>query len=61
MEAATEAGVNGEIVVTLDDIERLGNFNMTANARSHCNTGADQEQTLKENKMAYLRCTLGTT
>ncbi|CAN8030340.1 unnamed protein product, partial [Ixodes persulcatus] len=58
MEAATVAGVNGEIVVTLDDIERLGNSNMTANARSHCNTGADQEQTLKENKMAYLRLCL---
>ncbi|KAM7296706.1 hydroxyacid oxidase 1 [Ixodes scapularis] len=48
----------GEVVVTVDDIERLGCSNMNGSAKSYCNAGADLEQTLKENRMAYLRLRL---
>ncbi|XP_042150729.1 hydroxyacid oxidase 1-like [Ixodes scapularis] len=47
-----------EVVVTVDDIERLGCSNMNGSAKSYCNAGADLEQTLKENRMAYLRLRL---
>ncbi|XP_040066138.1 hydroxyacid oxidase 1 [Ixodes scapularis] len=55
MDACT---ATGEVVVTVDDIERLGCSNMNVGAKIFCNTGADREQTLKENRMAYLRLRL---
>ncbi|CAN7941524.1 unnamed protein product, partial [Ixodes hexagonus] len=42
------------VVVTVDDIECLGSVNMDGAARSYYNSGIDQEQTLKENRAAFL-------
>ncbi|KAM7291877.1 uncharacterized protein ISCGN_028448 [Ixodes scapularis] len=44
-----------DIVVSVDDIERLGCSSMDENVRSSWNSAADQEQTLEENRAAYLR------
>ncbi|KAM7302814.1 hypothetical protein ISCGN_018322 [Ixodes scapularis] len=50
-----DSAAAGEIVATLDDIERIGCSNMNENAWIINNTGADEEQTLKENLAAFQR------
>ncbi|KAM7296713.1 hydroxyacid oxidase 1 [Ixodes scapularis] len=54
----TTAAGTDDIVVTVDDIERTGCFNMGKDARLYYNCGADQEETLKENTRAYSRLRL---
>ncbi|CAN7988857.1 unnamed protein product [Ixodes hexagonus] len=55
---ASAAAGTGDVVVTLDDIERFGCDCMIEIARRHCNSGSDEEQTLRENRMAYQRLRL---
>ncbi|KAM7289537.1 hydroxyacid oxidase 1 [Ixodes scapularis] len=47
-----------DIVVTLDDIERLGRAKLDPVSGAYFNSGADLEQTLNENQTAYLRLRL---
>lgn len=42
-------------VVTLADVEKLGVARMSVNARGYYQSGADQQQTLRENLRAYRR------
>lgn len=44
-----------QVVVTVDDIERLGVPNLAPLVKGYYEVGADQEQTLSENRIAFLR------
>ncbi|CAN7940183.1 unnamed protein product, partial [Ixodes hexagonus] len=54
----TSSPVANDVVVTLNDIERLARSNFDHVASSYYNGGADQEQTLRENQAAFLRLRL---
>uniref|UniRef100_A0A090XDH0 Putative glycolate oxidase n=1 Tax=Ixodes ricinus TaxID=34613 RepID=A0A090XDH0_IXORI len=47
-----------DIVVTVDDIQRLGIANLDKLPEDYYDSGADQQQTLRENRLAYLRLRL---
>ncbi|KAL1473045.1 hypothetical protein MTO96_038965 [Rhipicephalus appendiculatus] len=47
--------VQDETVVTIDDIQRIGEANLDDATRSYIASGADREQTLKENTVAFSR------
>lgn len=50
-----EHAMTDDLVATVDDIERLGCSKLSIAAAGYFNGGADVEQTLRENKMAYHR------
>ncbi|EEC17283.1 hypothetical protein IscW_ISCW013121 [Ixodes scapularis] len=50
-----EHAMTDDLVATVDDIERLGCSKLSIAAAGYFNGGADTEQTLRENKMAYHR------
>ncbi|XP_029845771.2 hydroxyacid oxidase 1 [Ixodes scapularis] len=53
------SGATGDdVVVTVDDIRRLGIANLDPIPEDYYDSGADQEQTLRENRLAYLRLRL---
>lgn len=53
------SGATGDdVVVTVDDIQRLGIANLDKLPEDYYDSGADQEQTLRENRLAYLRLRL---
>uniref|UniRef100_V5HKL6 (S)-2-hydroxy-acid oxidase n=1 Tax=Ixodes ricinus TaxID=34613 RepID=V5HKL6_IXORI len=47
-----------DVVVTVDDIQRLGIANLDKLPEDYYDSGADQQQTLRENRLAYLRLRL---
>ncbi|KAM7296217.1 hydroxyacid oxidase 1-like [Ixodes scapularis] len=53
-----EHAMTDDLVATVDDIERLGCSKLSIAAAGYFNGGADTEQTLRENKMAYHRLRL---
>lgn len=53
--ALTSSPEVDDIVVTLDDIERLGRANLDPVSGAYFNSGAGLDQTLNENQTAYLR------
>ncbi|KAM7312933.1 hydroxyacid oxidase 1 [Ixodes scapularis] len=55
---ATFAAADDDVVVTLDDIERLANASLNPRYFVYYNCGAEQEQTLRENKSAFMRLRL---
>ncbi|XP_040066042.1 hydroxyacid oxidase 1 [Ixodes scapularis] len=54
----TFAAADDDVVVTLDDIERLANASLNPRYFVYYNCGAEQEQTLRENKSAFMRLRL---
>uniref|UniRef100_A0A131Y1U4 (S)-2-hydroxy-acid oxidase n=1 Tax=Ixodes ricinus TaxID=34613 RepID=A0A131Y1U4_IXORI len=53
------SGATGDdVVVTVDDIQRLGIANLDKLPEDYYDSGADQQQTLRENRLAYLRLRL---
>nr|XP_054930937.1 uncharacterized protein LOC126538692 [Dermacentor andersoni] len=53
--AQSEKVEGGDTAVTLADIQRLGEANLDDATRSYIASGADQEQTLRENTAAFMR------
>ncbi|KAK8768109.1 hypothetical protein V5799_005101 [Amblyomma americanum] len=52
----TERSTNGsDVVVTVDDLRRLGLPKLNKTVRDYYQSGADQEQTLHENTAAFKR------
>ncbi|CAN7938102.1 unnamed protein product [Ixodes hexagonus] len=55
---STTAGNDDDVVVTVDDIQRLGIANLDPLPEGYYDSGADQEQTLRENRAAFYRLRL---
>lgn len=53
--AAIRQGRQDESVVTMEDIQRLGEASLDEATRSYIASGADREQTLRENTAAFSR------
>ncbi|XP_037560938.1 uncharacterized protein LOC119440067 [Dermacentor silvarum] len=53
--AASNASCNNETIITVDDLRRFGLPKLNKMVRDYYESGADQEQTLRENVEAFKR------
>ncbi|EEC16183.1 hypothetical protein IscW_ISCW012638 [Ixodes scapularis] len=51
----TTVSADDDVVITLDDIERIALKNLDDGPRGYYQSGADDQQTLTENKQAFRR------